>query len=165
MKRTKIFSLVFIFFVLWLGVQARGDKFTPYDAKELAINAAALIETKGLHRAREILLDPDGDFMKGQKNELYAFVLNFNGDLLVHPRPDLDGRNALDWKDQAGNFMVKEMISMAKRQSRGWVKHLSWDPKTDMVRPKATFVVRIGDSEMLMGSGIYMDTWDEFRFS
>ena len=68
---------------------AWGADFTLKDAKELAYKAASLIEKEGMYRAWQAFHDPNQGFIMGEKGEVYVFVLNFSGDLLVHPRFDL----------------------------------------------------------------------------
>jgi hypothetical protein len=142
----------------WMTCTAAwGGDFTLQGAKDLAIKAAELIEMEGMYRAWQIFHDHEGGFIKGEKGEVYAFVVNFSGDLLVHPRFDIEGRNAMDWQDPEGAFYIRTMIAVARNQGEGWVRYLAWDPKSEEVRPKVSFVTRVGKTDMLVGVGIFIE--------
>jgi cytochrome c len=150
-------GLIADFFAWMMCAATWGADFTLQDAKDLANQAAALIEKEGMYRAWQIFHDPKGGFISGEKGEIYVFVLNFNGDLLVHPRFDIEGRNALDWEDPEGSRYVREMIAVARNKGEGWVQYLAWDPKSEEVRPKVTFVTRVGKTDMLVGAGVFAE--------
>ena len=56
----------------------------------------------------------------------YFFVYDYDGINVAHPRkPELEGKNLFDLKDERGNFMIQELISQAKAGG-GYTRYL-WD--------------------------------------
>ena len=145
-----------------LSAPSAAGEFSLDEAKGLAIKAAAFLEREGIYKALKLFRDPDTGFVRGAKGKLYVFVLTFEGDLLFHPRPDLEGRNGLDWRDDNGIYYIREMISIAKDDGQGWVEYLSWDPGSEEVRPKVSFVTRVGRERILVGAGITLDKGMKF---
>lgn len=134
---------------------AEETKFTADDAVELARAGAALIEKVGVDEARKILHDPDGGYLKGDK-ELYVLVMNFKGEWVVYPPfPETEGKSALNVKDVDGKLLVQDMIAVARDKGEGWVKYRWIHPPTKKIRPKETFVVRVPNQELFSAVGIY----------
>jgi hypothetical protein len=51
--------------------------------------------------------------------DTYVFVVALSGVEYVNPAfPNLEGRNLLDYKDAAGNFLVKEMIDKTENAAK-----------------------------------------------
>jgi len=141
--------------VLFPFCRADAETFSRADAEELAKKGAALIQKVGIEEARKTLHDPNGGYLKGNK-ELYVLVMNFKGEWVVYPPfPETEGKSALNVKDVDGKLLVQDMISVAKEKGEGWVKYRWVHPPSGKIRPKETFVIRIPDTEMFSAVGIY----------
>ncbi len=143
--------IVFLSFVLngWAG------DFTREQAMELAKKGAALIEEKGVDEARKIFNDPKSGFLSENK-EIYVLVMNFKGEWVIYPPfPETEGKNAYNVKDVDGKLVVQEMIRTAKEQGQGWIKYRWIHPPTKQIKPKETYVVRVGKQELYTAVGIY----------
>jgi len=150
-------SIVIITAVLlsFFAIQVQAAEFTREDAKALAEKGAALIEKVGIDEARKILHDPNGGYLKGDK-ELYVLVMNFKGEWVVYPPfPATEGKSALNVKDVDGKLLVQDMIAVAKDKGQGWVKYRWIHPPTKKIRPKETYVIRVGQTEIFSAVGIY----------
>jgi hypothetical protein len=101
------------------------------------------------------LKDETGEFVF---MDTYVFVLALDGTEYVNPAfPSLEGRNLLDYKDAAGNVLVREMIEQTEDTGSAWVDYY-W-PRPGSAEPvkKRAYVrrVEIGGETMLVGAGLY----------
>jgi signal transduction histidine kinase len=90
----------------------------------------------------------------------YIFIIDAHGVDLINPAfPNLEGRNMYNMRDEAGKYLIREMIEVAKTKGSGWVEYL-W-PKPGDANPvkKLSFVkaVKLNDEMLVVGSGIYLD--------
>lgn len=65
-----------------------------------------------------------GSFVFG---DLYLFALGFDGNIMAQgDRPGLIGQNVLEYKDENGKFLNKEIINKLKKSDNGiWVEYVS----------------------------------------
>ncbi|MFI5137860.1 MAG: cache domain-containing protein [Sphingobacteriales bacterium] len=125
----------------------------------LVKGAAALVRTKG-----ETAF---GDFRKAgsrwRKGETYIFVLDTGGNMLVHPDPELEGRNQLNLKDINGKPIIRGLLEAATAspgKHDGWY-HYQWPvPGGLLPRWKSSFVQFVkapSGKGYIVGSGMYND--------
>lgn len=150
--QSHVFAIIFciLFFV---PISAQSTDITPQKAVDLVNKAVQLIVQKGERAAFPILRNPRGGFNQG---ELYIFVNDFSGKILVYPDRKMEGRNLIAAKDIRGNFYTANFVRIAKsRAGQGWTEY--WWPKPGERRPsiKATFVMRIPGTDRLVGAGVY----------
>jgi signal transduction histidine kinase len=101
------------------------------------------------------LRDQSGEFVF---MNTYVFVLAMNGVEYVNPAfPNLEGRNLLDYKDAAGNFLVQEMIEKTQDAKSAWVEYYWPRPGSGEAVKKLAYVQRtsVGDETMIVGAGLY----------
>jgi signal transduction histidine kinase len=90
--------------------------------------------------------------------ETYVFVVALYGVEYVNPAfPNLEGRNLLDYRDAAGNFLVREMIDKTEGAANTWVEYTWPRPGSGEAVKKLAYVRRTGvDGEtMVIGAGLY----------
>jgi len=90
--------------------------------------------------------------------DTYVFVVALNGVEYVNPAfPSLEGRNLLDYKDAAGNFLVREMIDKTEGAASAWVEYFWPRPGSGEAVKKLAYVRRTSvDSEaVIIGAGLY----------
>jgi signal transduction histidine kinase len=90
--------------------------------------------------------------------DTYVFVVALSGVEYVNPAfPNLEGRNLLDYKDAAGNFLVKEMIEKTENAASAWVEYFWPRPGSGEAVKKLAYVRRISvdDEMMIIGAGLY----------
>jgi signal transduction histidine kinase len=98
-----------------------------------------------------------------RRGETYVFVLDRDGNMLVHPDPSLESANQLELKDINGKAIVRGLIatataSPAKRE--GWY-HYEWPvPGAILPRWKSSFVRLVeapSGGSYVVGGGTYND--------
>ena len=97
------------------------------------------------------------------QGEYYVFVLDLNGNMLVHPDSALEGKNQMDLKDINGKPIVRGLIAAATTspdKPEGWY-HYQWPVQGGLLpRWKSSFVKLVtapSGKSYVVGSGIYND--------
>lgn len=112
------------------------------DTVTLTKNAAGLVARNG----EAAFGDFEKDGSKWRNKDAYVFVLDTDGNMLVHPDPALDGKNLIDMKDANGKPIIKGIIestSSNANKNEGWF-HYQWtEPGTIFTGWKSTFAKRI----------------------
>ena len=86
--------------------------------------------------------------------DLYPFIYTLNGVNVAHgAKPELVGKNLIDFQDQNGKYLIWEMVDVAKGPGHGWVDYAWTDPTTNAVEDKSAYVERMGD--YFVGVGVY----------
>jgi len=156
--------------VSYVKLVEKGDKrfivgagFYPLSKKDSVI---ALVKGAVEHFKNEINLGespksafselsyPLGRFVLG---DLYLFALDWNGLQVAHgDRPGLIGTNAIDYKDESGKFVNKEIIEQLTLKDRGiWVEYVSKGA------PKRTYAEKVIDKsgkKYFIACGYYPET-------
>ncbi len=121
------------------------------DVVDMVGRAVTLLEEQGPEVAFEQMMDPDGDYIKG---DLYVFVLDPNGTLVVNSvAPESVGNNALNARDRNGRYFVREMLQKASAHGDGWVNYHWYSPCTGKMALKQTFFRKSG--YFVVGVGFY----------
>ncbi|HEX5668561.1 MAG TPA: cache domain-containing protein, partial [Chitinophagaceae bacterium] len=126
---------------------------------QLVEDAAELVHLKGEGAFIDFAV-PDSRWRKGEQ---YIFVLDMEGNMLVHPDPDLEGKNQLALRDINGKPIVRGLISVATAmpgRPNGWY-HYEWPvPGGLLPRWKSTYVKQVqtpAGRKYIVGSGMYND--------
>ena len=98
-----------------------------------------------------------------RQGDMYIFVLDRQGNMLVHPDPAMEGNNQLQLKDINGKPIVQGLIAAATSvpdKTAGWY-HYEW-PVPDGVFPrwKSSYVQSVtapSGKSYIVGSGVYND--------
>jgi signal transduction histidine kinase len=101
------------------------------------------------------LRDKSGEFVF---MNTYAFVVALNGVEYVNPAfPNLEGRNLLDYKDAAGNYLVREMIDKTEDAASAWVEYFWPKPGSGEAVRKLAYVRRtsVDGETVIIGAGLY----------
>ena len=86
--------------------------------------------------------------------DLYPFIYDLNGVNVAHgARTELVGKDLIDFKDQNGKFLIREMVGIAKGGGSGWVDYRWTNPTTMDVEDKSAYVEKMG--EYFVGVGVY----------
>jgi len=127
----------------------------PYGTRDEAVAMVKRVQEK----FRKEGLDPTLKAITAKTKEfhdrdLYTWVLDVNGTLLAHGgNPDLVGKNIIEFKDQNGKFLIRQLIDVCKRGGHGWTDYRWANPQTHMDEDKSSYVERMG--EYCTGSGVY----------
>lgn len=87
----------------------------------------------------------------------YFFIYNYDGVNIAHPRkPELEGQNLFNLKDENNNFMIQDLITQAKAGG-GFTRYL-WDkPSGGKSIEKMGYSVGLDRWKWMIGTGIYID--------
>ncbi|HEX6812512.1 MAG TPA: cache domain-containing protein [Planctomycetota bacterium] len=163
-----IVAIVAALFVCTGGAQegaAKGLGQQPYEHREtrelvaLVDDAAKMIESKGEAALAEFRVPGS----RWRHEETYIFVLDPEGNMLVHPDPTVEGKNQLALKDVNGRLIVKGLLDAATSlpdKKQGWY-HYEWQvPGGLLPRWKSSYVRHTAapsGERFVVGSGIYND--------
>lgn len=136
-----------------------------YEQKEtrdlvvLVNDATDLIQSQGEAAFTE-LRTPGSRWRQGDS---YIFVLDPQGNMLVHPDPALEGMGELDLKDVNGKPIVRGLVDAATAvpgKNEGWY-HYEWRTPTGLLpRWKSSFVRLVtapSGKQYIVGAGMYND--------
>ena len=113
-----------------------------------------LTQTEAQNRAKRIL----NDMAYGEDG--YFFVYSEDGKNLVHPRlPNLVGKNWWDLQDPDGDFVIRNLIKVAK-SGTGFHNYVWNKPSTGALAPKIGHAVFLEKWGWMIGTGLYVDDLD-----
>ena len=129
------------------------------DLVALVNDAAELVRTKGEAAFDEFRM-PGSRWRSG---ETYVFVLDLDGNMLVHADPVLERKNQLMLKDVGGKPIIRGLLGVVTAvagKPEGWY-HYQWPvPGGLLPRWKSSFVQRVltpSGEHYVVGSGVYND--------
>lgn len=129
------------------------------DLVALVNDAADLVRTKGEAAFGELRIVGS----RWRHEETYIFVLDPEGNMLVHADPTMEGRNQLDLKDINGKPIIRGLIAAATAlpgKTEGWY-HYQWPvPGEILPRWKSSYVRLVqapSGKRCIVGSGMYND--------
>ena len=153
-----IFSCVNIF-AQGLGNAANDTPFYQYketrDLVSLVKNAASLVKKEG----EAAFLEFKKFGSKWQYGNAYIFILDTEGNMVLHPDSALEGKNQIDLKDVNNKFIIRGLIKEAMtKNGEGWF-HYQW-PEPGNISPlwKSTFVKLVtapSGKKYIVCSGLY----------
>ena len=112
--------------------------------------------------AQEEVLQILTDLSYGEKGDGYIFVYKYDGtNLATRPKPQLKGKNLIDLKDNNGVFIIKDLISAAKKGG-GFVEYVWAKPsKNNAEVDKLSYAVGLEKWQWMIGTGFYVDDIDD----
>ena len=129
----------------------------------LVNDAAKLVSTQGEAAFAAFRL-PGSRWRQGEK---YVFVLDPQGDMLVHPDPAMESKNELELKDINGKPIIRGLIGAATalpEKPEGWY-HYQWPvPDGILLRWKSSYVRLVAapsGNSYIVGSGMYNDRMEK----
>ncbi len=132
------------------------------DTRDLVVlvnDAADLIHAKGEAGFAELRASGS----RWRQDDTYIFVLDPQGNMLVHPDPALEGMNVIDLKDVNGKPIVRGLIDAATApldKQAGWY-HYEWRTPTELLpRWKSSYVHLVtapSGKQYIVGAGMYND--------
>ncbi|MDP2929318.1 MAG: cache domain-containing protein [Candidatus Omnitrophota bacterium] len=133
------------------------------DLVSLVRDAAGIITTKG--EAAFTGFKKEGS--PWRHGEVYIFVLDTAGNMVVHPDPALEGKDQIGLKDVNGKFVIKGIIEATASDSNrneGWY-HYQWpEPGTIFSDWKSAFAKRVvapSGKAYVACSGLYNPKMEE----
>jgi signal transduction histidine kinase len=138
-------------------------KLTASQAMRVVEDAVKLIREKGESAFPEFKKEVE----RWEEDDTYIFVLDTNGNILIHPDPAIEGKNQINLKDMIGRPITKMFIeTTADKDGVGWVHYMYPRPNSIFPTWKSTFVRRVtapSGKVYIVGCGIYnMKMEEEF---
>ena len=92
----------------------------------------------------------------------YFWIDTFDGvNVLLPPKPETEGTNRLDWKDEDGKTMVKDFIEIGKNDEGGFTDFKYPKLGSDKPEPKRSFTAPYKPYRWVVGTGNYIDDIDK----
>jgi uncharacterized protein len=86
--------------------------------------------------------------------DLYPFVYDLNGvNVADGAKSELVGKNLIDFKDQNGKLLIRDMIELVNGTGGGWVNYRWASPSTNNIEDKSAYVEKMG--QYFVGVGVY----------
>lgn len=91
----------------------------------------------------------------------YVFAYLYDGtNIVLPPKPQLEGKNLIDLKDANGKLLIQEMITAAK--SGGGIVEYQWEkPSSKKVVSKLSYATGLDNWQWMIGTGFYVDDIDQ----
>ncbi|BBA69564.1 methyl-accepting chemotaxis protein [Geobacter sulfurreducens] len=90
----------------------------------------------------------------------YFFIYNVADEkpvcVMVPTKPEIEGKDASDWKDKKGNLYVMDLARAAK-SGGGFVEYYFPKKGDDPPLPKLGYVETFGPWQWMVGTGVYVD--------
>jgi signal transduction histidine kinase len=129
----------------------------------LVNDAAKLVQAKGQASFTDFRVSGS----RWRHGDTYIFVLDPDGNMLVHPDPALEGKNDLGLKDINGRPIIRGLISAVTTfpdKPEGWY-HYQWPvPGEILPRWKSTYVRLVtapSGKRYIVGAGMYNDRMEK----
>lgn len=151
-------SLIILLFGLFAATApAAAESATKEECVEMSKAAAQmLLENKEAGIAE--IAKKDGKFVW---KDTYVFLMDIKGNMLAHPIiPQLTEKGSLfrvsDKNKTEPKYIFVEFVNMAEEKGEGWIDY-KW-PRIGERDPsdKHTFIMRVGNTDMIVGAGVYM---------
>ena len=90
----------------------------------------------------------------------YVFVYDFDGtNLVLGPKPHLEGKNLNHLKTPDGRFLIPELVEQA-RAGGGYVEYAWTNPASGEEEPKLSYAVALPEWGWMLGTGLYVTDLD-----
>ncbi|MBW1727269.1 MAG: cache domain-containing protein [Deltaproteobacteria bacterium] len=89
----------------------------------------------------------------------YYFVTRLDGvEMLFADKPEMEGLNLLNVQDTRGQYVIKDMVAMAKRSGEGFYEYHWTKPDSEGNDfKKISFIKRFEPYDWFIGTGLYVD--------
>lgn len=121
-------------------------------AQQLAEKIAVLIDTDGIEGARLALADSAQSFRDG---ELYAWVIDTHGVVVLHPDPIMIGLDLIMLRDLTARVFIAEILLRAHSEERFWDEYTGVNPSTNKVTVKRQWIIKVDNH--VIGAGAWVN--------
>lgn len=90
----------------------------------------------------------------------YFFMYDFNCVNVAHgTQKNLQGENLYDYQDSHGNFVIRDLVAVARDFGEGYYEYYWNNPVTTKEEPKLAWVKKVPGIDYFIGSGIYLEEY------
>ncbi len=94
----------------------------------------------------------------GHEGKDYIWINDLEPKMIMHPlKPEMDGKNLSDLKDQNGKYYFSEMVKVCKEKGEGFVDYVWPKAEGEKPSPKVSYVKLYTPWGWVIGSGNYVD--------
>lgn len=117
--------------------------------------AAALINSKGIEEAINLISDTTGTFVW---KDSYVFLMNLDGKMLAHPiQPELtQHEHVLLITDPLDKALFVHFVNLARNVGHGWIEYMWPKPGKNTPSKKITYIYRVPGQDVFVGAGVYV---------
>lgn len=144
------------------------NRFTKEDASLQIVENAVKAMAEGIAGGRDWFSDSTDfvmfcrDFINNirffDNQSGYFFIYDFNCVNVAHgTQKDLQGENLYNYQDSHGNYVIRELVDIAKNSGKGYYEYYWNNPVNGHEEPKTAYVYKLPDYDYLIGSGIYIE--------
>jgi signal transduction histidine kinase len=159
-----IFSAVLLLFLgRPLAASAEYEHSETRELVALVDDAAPLVSGKGEAAFDEFRVSGS----RWRQGESYIFVLDLQGNMLVHPDPSMEGQNEIDLKDVNGKPIIRgllDAVTTSPNKTDGWY-HYQWPvPNGLLPRWKSSYAKLVkapSGKSYVVASGVYNDRMEK----
>ena len=151
---------------LFLGRPLAAAEYEYKETRELIAlvdDAAALVNERGEAAFEEFRVPGS----RWRQVESYIFVLDLQGNMVVHPDPSMEGENEIDLKDVNGKPVIRgllEEVTTSPNKTDGWY-HYQWPvPNGLLPRWKSSYAKLVkapSGKSYVVASGVYNDRMEK----
>lgn len=136
---------------------AQAPRPTPAKAEGLVKAAIAFAKANGADKLIHETNAANGRFHVGSGGELYIFIYGTDGvcKAIGFETEKIVGQNRMALKDPDGKLYVREFITKAKTEGKGWVEYKRMNPLDKKIENKVSYVEL--HEGLVIGAGIYKD--------
>lgn len=90
----------------------------------------------------------------------YFFIYDFNCVNVAHgTQKDLQGQNLYDYQDSRGNYVIRDLVAIARDEGEGFYEYYWNNPVSGTEEPKLAWIKKIPGIDYFIGSGIYLSEY------
>ena len=95
----------------------------------------------------------------GQEEKDYFWLTDMHPRMVAHPyRPDLNGKDLSDFKDQRGARIFVEFVNVLKNADDGYVEYVwQWKDNPERLAPKQSYIKKFAPWGWIVGTGLYVE--------
>lgn len=122
-------------------------------------------DTKTTKQIQEEVLVAIEEMYKSENISDYIFIYNFDGTLLFHPvSKNKIGNNRLEMTDTTGKKVIKELITVSKKYTGGYVDYIWYKPDIQNNANKVSYANSYDKWNWTIGKGVYLDKIDKLVY-
>lgn len=92
----------------------------------------------------------------------YFFVYDLEGtNIVLGPKPSLEGKNLIGLQDKKGAYLVKDLIQIAKEGGGFYTYYWDKPDKNNEAVKKLSYAIKIDKWNWMLGTGFYIDSIDD----
>ena len=111
-----------------------------------------LIENHGIEGAKRALDESAQTFRDG---DLYAWVIDTYGVVVLHPDPIMIGLDLIMLRDLTARVFIAEILLRAHSEDRFWDEYTGVNPSTNKVTVNRQWIIKVGNH--VIGAGAWVN--------